>query len=231
MLKYLEVAQQIEKKIHDEKLPQGTKLPSLNELVTIYKVSKNTILKTLTVLESRGEIYQVQGSGIFVRQKRRTGYITILENQGFSKDLIYLNIASKVISLELTNATEEVATSLQCSMSDEVYKVTRVQYIDNQILCYEISYYKKSIVTYLNDSIVEDSIFNYLENGLKINIGFSNKYLIVKKTKGDISKYLELPDNSPTLLVEEIYYTNAGEPFDYAKNYYHYEHSQFFLQS
>ncbi|MBM7688531.1 GntR family transcriptional regulator [Enterococcus ureilyticus] len=230
MLKYQEVAQQIETKIQTENLPQGTKLPSVSELVTEYQVSKNTILQTLKVLESRSVIYQVQGSGIFVRRRKRKGYITLLENQGFSGDLTYFDVVSKVINVTIVKATEEVANNLHCTLDDDVYLVKRVQSIRGQILCVEESYYKMSVVTFLNESIAEDSIFHYLEKALNIHIGFSDKYLSVHKTKGEISRYLELPEDSPVLLVEEIYYTNTGDPFDFAKNYYHYEHSQFFLQ-
>lgn len=231
MLKYQEVAQKIENKIIEENLSQGTKLPSVGELVTEYEVSKNTILQTLKVLENRGVIYQVQGSGIFVRRKRRKGYITLLENQGFTGDLSYVDMKSKLISLKTIPATEEVANNLHCSIGEEVYQIKRVQYINGQVLCVEESYYKMSVVTFLNDAIAEGSIFQYLAKGLNVHIGFSDKYLSVHKAKGEIAVHLELPEDSPMLLVEEIYYSNSGEPFDFAKNYYHYEHSQFFLQS
>lgn len=193
MLKYQEVAQQIESKIQTENLPQGTKLPSVSELVTEYQVSKNTILQTLKVLESRSVIYQVQGSGIFVRRRKRKGYITLLENQGFSGDLTYFDVVSKVINVTIVKATEEVANNLHCTLDDDVYLVKRVQSIRGQILCVEESYYKMSVVTFLNESIAEDSIFHYLEKALNIHIGFSDKYLSVHKTKGEISRYLELP--------------------------------------
>ncbi|MBS7576066.1 MULTISPECIES: GntR family transcriptional regulator [unclassified Enterococcus] len=231
MLKYQEIAREIEKKIKTENLKQGTKLPSVGELVAQYKVSKNTILRTLKELEVKGAIYQVQGSGIFVRRRNRKGYITLLEHKGFSGDLDYLEVESKVINFEIVAATEEIANNLQCEIGDKVYLVKRIQSIQGQILSVEESYYKKRLITFLNRSIIEGSIFQYLEEGLNIHVGFSDKYLSVHKTKGQISKYLGLPENSPMLLVEEIYYTNNGEPFDFSKLYYHYEHSQFFLQS
>lgn len=155
----------------------------------------------------------------------------MLENQGFSGDLTYLDVDSKVISVDIILAPEEVANNLHCTMSDEVYMVKRVQSIRGQILCLEESYYKMSVVPFLSTSIAEGSIFQYLEKGLAINVGFSDKYLSVHKAKGEIAQHLELPEDSPMLLVEEIYYTSNGDPFDFAKNYYHYEHSQFFLQS
>lgn len=231
MFKYQKIAHEIEYEIQTNNTPQGTKLPSINQLAQKYAVSKNTILKTLTVLESNGVIYQVHGSGIFVRQQKRKGYITLLQNKGFSNDLNYPGVTSKLISFAKIKAPLVVATNLQCDTTDDVYKVERLHSIMDQVICLEESYFKASVVTFLNEAIAKDSIFQYLNKGLNINIGFTDKYMSISKTNDDISNYLEVPKNSPMLSMEEIYYTNNGEPFDFTKNYYHYEHAQFFLQS
>lgn len=231
MLKYQKIAQLIESEINTNNMPQGTKLPSINQLTEKYKVSKNTILKTLAVLEDNGVIYQVQGSGIFVRQKKRTGYITLLQNQGFSNELTYIGVSTKLISFDKIRVPTEIANHLQCKTDEEVYKVKRLHIIMGHPICLEESYFKTSIVTFLSEPLVEGSIFKYLTQALGIKIGFSDKYIRVGKTNDILSQFLDVPENSPVLSMEEIYYTNNGEPFDFTKNYYNFEHSQFFLQS
>lgn len=67
MLKYQQIAKQIFSYIQDSQLKQGDQLPSLTELVTDYQASKITIQKAIAELEKEGFIYQVQGSGTFVR--------------------------------------------------------------------------------------------------------------------------------------------------------------------
>ncbi|HCN75342.1 UTRA domain-containing protein [Pseudolactococcus plantarum] len=62
-------------------------------------------------------------------------------------------------------------------------------------------------------------------------IGFSDKYISINKTNSEISSFLNVEKGSPVLIMEEIYYTNNGEPFYFTKNFYHYKHAQFFLQS
>lgn len=231
MLKYQEIAEKIEAKIHKENLTQGTRLPNLSQLIKDYEVSKSTIVKALTILESRGVIYQVQGSGIFVRRRKRQGYINFLENQGFTADLDEFQLTSKVLDVSLIAPNEEVMRNLNCQPDDQVYHVKRVRYITGQTLCIEESFYKQSIVTYLNEAIVADSIFHYLNQALGIRIGFSDKYLSVGKLQKEAATYLSLKSGDPALFVEELFYLTSGEPFDFSKTTYHYEHSQFFLQS
>lgn len=231
MPKYIEIAQAIERSIKEQDLLQGARLANITTLTKEYDVSKNTILKTLQLLEERGVIYQVQGSGIFVRRKKRRGYISLIQNRGFTDDLKAADETSRVITLETIAATKEIATNLQCDVGDPIYFVERVHSIRGQVFCFEQSYYKQDIVSFLNRAIAEDSIFDYLEKGLNLQIGFSDKYLKVARVKEDIAHFLELNVKDPVLFIEELYYTAAGKPFDFSKNYYHPDYSQFFIQS
>lgn len=231
MLKYQEVADRIELAIKNKKLSQGTRLPSLNELITKYTVSKTTLIKALTTLEDKGVIYQVQGSGIFVRRQKRDGYIALMTNMGFTRDLENNQLSTKVIDLKIETPSAEVARELNCAPGEEVYFIKRIRYVDNNVLCIEQSYYRKKIVPYLNKEIISESIFNYLTEVLKLKIGFSDKYLRTDILKEAEANLLELPQKSPGLYIDELFYTASGEPFDLSQTIYNYKHANFFIQS
>ncbi|MDQ0859769.1 GntR family transcriptional regulator [Bacillus sp. V2I10] len=231
MLKYQQIAAEIEKDIEANALQQGDKLPVLEALMTRFEVSKSTITKSLDLLEKKGVVFQVRGSGIFVRRHKRKGYISLLSNQGFKKDLEDFNITSKVIELEVKKPTKEAANNLNIELDDDVYYVKRVRYINGQTLCLEESYYNKSIITYLNKEIVSESIFDYIREGLGLKIGFSDVYLQVGKLKVEEAKHLCLEKGAPALYNETIFHLTNGQPFDFSKVTYNYEQSQFFIQS
>ncbi|MHC9537164.1 GntR family transcriptional regulator [Dellaglioa sp. BT-FLS60] len=231
MLKYQEVADQIELAIKHKKLNQGTRLPSLNELIAQYAVSKTTLIKALTTLEDKGIIYQVQGSGTFVRRQKREGYIALMTNMGFTKDLKNSKLSTKVIDLKIETPNAKVARELNCAPDEKIYFIKRIRYIDNHVLCIEQSYYRKKIVSYLNREIISDSIFNYLTEVLKLKIGFSDKYLQTDTLKETEAQLLELPKNSPGFYIDELFYTVNGEPFDLSQTIYNYKHANFFIQS
>lgn len=231
MLKYNEIALNIEKKIVQQDLKQGTKLPNFNEMIQEYRVSKSTIVKALTILEQRGVIYQVQGSGVFVRRKRKYGYINVIENQGFTTDLDDFTITSQVLTVEKILPPKDVQENLVLKTEEQVFHVKRIRFINEQILCLEESYFCESVVPYLNEEIAGGSIFHYLRDALKLNIGFSDKYLKVKKLNAEHAQTLKLQLDDPAMYSEELFYLTSGKPFDYSKTVYHYQHSQFFLQS
>jgi len=231
MLKYQEIAENIEDHIRAKSLKQGDKLPSLEEFVAEYNVSKSTIRKALELLETKGAIYQLRGSGIFVRSLKRRGYIDLGLSRGFKKDLSAFELTAQVLAVEVRTASPEVAGNLSIEVGSAVYYVKRLRLINGQPLCIEESHYDKSVVPYMNKEIVTDSIFYYLRTGLKLNLGFSDKYFNVGKINKEEAELLGLEVNDPTLRLESIFYLATGQAFNYSKTTYHYQQSQFFIQA
>lgn len=231
MLKYQHIAEEIENYIEERKLQQGDKLPILQDLMSHFGVSKSTVTKALELLETKGVVFQVRGSGIFVRRHKRKGYISLLSNQGFKKNLKEFQITSKVIQLDVRKPTQEAALNLNIGLDDDVYYVKRIRYIQGQSLCLEESYFNKSIVTYLNNEIITESIFNYIMDGLGLNIGFSDMFLHVDKLTEEEATYLGLKKGDPKLYVESIFHLTNGQPFDFSRITYNYVQSQFFIQA
>ncbi|MFP3634036.1 GntR family transcriptional regulator [Bacillus sp. SIMBA_033] len=231
MLKYQQIAIDIEKYIEEHQLQQGDKLPVLQTLMTRFNVSKSTITKSLDLLEKKGIVFQVRGSGIFVRRNKRKGYISLLSNQGFKESLEDFNVTSKLLALEVRKPTPEAAQNLNMPSDGDVYYVKRIRYIDGLTLCIEESFYNKSIITYLNKEIVAESIFDYIREGLGLKRGFSDLYLYAGMLNEEEAEYLGLFTGAPKLCVETIFHLTNGQPFDYSKVTYHYEQSQFFIQA
>lgn len=231
MLKYQQIANEIENYIYSNDLSQGTKLPTVENFASDYTVSKSTIVKALESLVLKGVIYQVQGSGIFVRRRNRVGYIDFNIIAGFTSSLKEFKITSKVLDFDIIKADNEITKSLECDPNDEIYRIKRIRYINNEIMCYEESYYKRSIVPYLTKEIAKGSIFEYLNNALNLNIGFSDRYLNIIKLDKDIAALLELDANDPAMTVSEQIYLSSGLMFNFSKIIYHYKHTQFYSQS
>ncbi|WP_043891390.1 GntR family transcriptional regulator [Paenibacillus sp. Aloe-11] len=231
MLKYQHIANELEKYIEEHSLQQREKLPSLETLMTQFEVSKSTITKSLDLLEKKGIVFQVRGSGIFVRRHKRKGYISFLSNQGYKKSLEDFQITSEVIELDVRKPPKEAALNLNMEPGDDVYYLKRIRYINGQTLCLEESYYNKSIITYLNNEIISESVFNYITEGLGLNIGFADTFLHVNKLTDEEAKYLRLKKGDPKLYVESVFHLTNGQPFDFSKITYNYEQSQFFVQT
>lgn len=230
MPKYKEIIREIIQTIEKKEMEQGDKLPSIEVLMEEFEAGKNTVLKALDELEKQAYIYQVRGSGNFVRKTRRKGYINISEVNGLKNTLKDFHLDSKMLALKIVKPTPEVMANLHIDKDEDIYYVKRLRSIEGRKFSVEESYYRKKIVPYLNQEIIEDSIFSYLINDLKIKPGFTDQFLRVATLNKENADLLNLNPGDPTILLESIFFLKNGEAFDYSKVIYHYEESQFFIQ-
>ncbi|OEK80306.1 GntR family transcriptional regulator [Staphylococcus equorum] len=231
MLKYEQIAQQMNEYIESGQFQAGDKLPSVEALKIKYNVSKSTIIKALEILEKQGNIYQARGSGIYVRNKKRDGYLNLFSTGGFSDEFKGLNVTNKVLRVEEVISPESVRQKLKLEKDTLVYVLERIVYVDGEIFCFEQSYFNKDIVLFLNESIAEKSIFKYLEQNLKVKIGFSDIYFNVDKLEEEEAELLELDEGNPCLNYEQVFYTTTGIPFDCSHLIYHYKNAHFYIPS
>ncbi|MCQ9279865.1 GntR family transcriptional regulator [Staphylococcus borealis] len=230
MLKYERIAQEITNAISNNEYKVGDKLPSVEQLKSQYQVSKSTIIKALGMLQKDGMIYQTQGSGIYVRNKNKSGYINLLKTKGFSDNLQGHQVTSKVLTFKSITPNDEVREHLRLTDEDtNVYYVERIRYLDHNPLCIETSYFNQSLVTHLDLASAERSIFDYLQSQLKINIGFSDIYFYIDFLSKQEAQHLNLNQNDPCMRHDLTFYTTKGIPFDYSNIVYHYKYANFFI--
>ena len=69
--KYKIVCDSIQQDIESGKYNETGKLPTEDELIILYRVSRNTIRKAVDLLVKRGAVMPIQGSGIFAQGAHR----------------------------------------------------------------------------------------------------------------------------------------------------------------
>lgn len=230
MPKYKQIIRELIDKINSKNMNQGDKLPSIEALMKKYSVGKNTVLRALDELEKAAFIYQVPGSGNYVRKIKRNGYINITDGSGLRNTLENFDLNSKMLDLKIITPNQEVMKNLNIDEDEEVYYVKRLRAIEGRNFSIEESYYLKSIVPYLNQEIIEGSIFNYLFEHLNVKAGFTDHFLRIKKLNKENATLLNLKPGDPSILLESVYSLKNGTAYDYSKILYHYEESQFFIQ-
>ena len=66
---YKQITDYVEKLVHDGQMPAGFQLPSMNELASELKISKETVKKAYGFLVERGIIDPKQGKGFYVAER------------------------------------------------------------------------------------------------------------------------------------------------------------------
>lgn len=222
-VKYKEIADSLERDIQEGKFNQSKKLPTEDELIKAFDVSRNTIRKAIHQLVNRGLVYQVQGSGMFLREESVTDYINLGSLRGLTKDLISKSIETKILELQVLEADEEKAKQLRCDVGTKLYFIKRLRMVDDEPFSIEISYFKKDIVPYLNEDIASSSIYSYLIDDLKLNIAFADKVINCEKIDEASSGLLQVNPQDPALIIENTVCLANGTIFELSKSIFHYQ--------
>ncbi|MEC2665657.1 GntR family transcriptional regulator, partial [Bacillus cereus] len=184
---------------------------------------RNTIRKVISQLVNRGYIFQVQGSGMFLRETSVTDYINLGSLRGLTKNLVSQNIETKVLELEVIDADEEIAKQMQCEAGTRLYFLKRLRIVDAKPFSIEVSYFKKDIIPYLNEEIALSSVYSYFIEDLRLNIGFADKVISCEKVNKENAQFLELNEGDPALLIENTVYLVNGTIFELSQSMFHYE--------
>jgi len=220
--KYEIVVNTLEKEMLEGKYDDTKKLPTEEELMKRLNVSKNTIRKAIDVLVSKGYIYRVQGSGVFLREFSKLGCVDIKEMNGLTKTYPSDKLESKVLKFSLIGADEELASKMKCKINAKVYYVKRLRYLNGEPMDIEESYYNKDVVPYLNEEICSKSIYSYIIDDLKLKVGFADRVISCEKLNEEDAQLLNLQKDDPTLVLNNTVFLSSGVVFDVSLEKYNY---------
>lgn len=217
MSKYKQVYNDIKKKIDTRFYKRNTELPSENDLVREYGYSKDTIRKALSLLELDGYIQKIKGKNSLI-----LGHGRIKNNYlGNIKTSAELNIDGKyeiktnLESLYIIQGDRKIMDIFGANESNDFYRVSRSRTINGERLEYEVSYFDRSLVPFLNKDIAENSIYKHLEIELGLNITHSRREISFRYATDEEKQHMDLGVYDMVAVVESITYLSNGNILQY----------------
>lgn len=217
MSKYKQVYNDIKGKIDTRFYKRNTELPSENDLVREYGYSKDTIRKALSLLELDGYIQKIKGKNSLI-----LGHGRIKNNYlGNIKTSAKLNIDGKyeiktnLESLYIIQGDRKIMDIFGANESNDFYRVSRSRTINGERLEYEVSYFDRSLVPFLNKDIAENSIYKHLETELGLNITHSRREISFRYATDEEKQHMDLGVYDMVAVVESITYLSNGNILQY----------------
>lgn len=224
--KYKEIAEELEANLLAGKYNETKKLPREEDLIERYQVSRTTVRKAIAMLVNKGYVYQVQGSGIFVREASLQDYLSLENLKGLTRDLPAKRIESHLISLNVIEANEELASKMKCEIGTPLYFMKRLRMVNDESFALEYTYFNKNIIPYINEEIVKNSIYSYIKDDLKLTIGFADKVIYADKLDLESASILGLQEGDPGLVIENTVFLNNGDTFEVSKVIHNYKNTK-----
>lgn len=219
MNKFNEIFLDLEKKILAKQYPPHTLLPSENQLIKIYGVSRETIRKALQLLTTEGYIQKKQGKGSIVLERSRfdfpisglTSYKELQETQNIPSETIVQELSETKVDKELSEITG-------WKIGTPVWHLVRQRKIAGEVVILDRDYLLKEVVPTLSIEQAKASIYDYFENELGLTIAYAQKEITVEPVTPEIHEAMTLKDDLYVVIVRGLVHLEDTRCFEYTES-------------
>lgn len=204
----------------DEVYPEGELLPSENVLSKEYGVSRETIRKSLDYLSQDGLIQKRQGKGSIVLNPHLFNFpISGLTSFKELSDTQNVDVKTLLVAKEYKKADKQLHKKLNLPIGTDILAIERVRQVDGQNVIYDYDYLNPDITGDIPDERLEHSLYDYLENDLKLPIAFANKEISVENVTDLDREHLDLREEDNHLVViRSAVYLDDAQYFQFSES-------------
>lgn len=219
MKKYQHIYQILKEQILEEKYLVGDFLPSENDLKEHYQVRRDTIHKALKLLQEEGFIETVQGMGSQICRQAHfdfpvsqlTSYQEIVKASGLQSE-------TNVIRLEKITIDEKGSKKTAFPPHRLVWKVTRQRVVDGIASVLDIDYLDREQIPGLTKEIAQQSIYQYIEEDLKLQMGYAKKEILISPIDNRDKILLDLGKDQHVVSVRSQVHLADGRQFQFTES-------------
>ncbi|MDC7718607.1 GntR family transcriptional regulator [Vogesella sp. DC21W] len=217
--------------ILDGRYHEHDKLPSEQQLMTQFGVSRITVRHALAALQQEGLLFKVAGKGCFVSRPAAKPVQTLARLQGFAEAMSQRGhtACNRVLRLAPCPADTAIATALGVDAGSEVMEIRRLRYLDQQPVSLDISYFPLALGQRLaREDLAGRDIFLILENDYATPLGHADLTIHACVADTDTAGQLGCRSGDALLHVERVTRAADGQPL--VLDYLYYRADRFSYQ-
>ncbi|MDR7076994.1 DNA-binding GntR family transcriptional regulator [Neobacillus niacini] len=144
---YHQLMERLKVSIEKKQWSPGDKIPSENQLMDQFGVSRNTAKKAIEELVQVGILYRIQGKGTFVAKPKLQQ--SLMGFYSFSKVLREkgLNPKDIILKIEEVKPTAKIREAIQLREDEHVIEMKRLRCANNEPYLLETSFIPKGVVS------------------------------------------------------------------------------------
>lgn len=212
---YVQIRDSLRNKILEGGYAIHERLPSENELMIHFDVSRITIRQALRDLHNEGLVFSAQGKGTYVSKPKAVQNVQRLQGFGEAMAAQGYEATARLLSIQQRKPPKAVASALNLAGGSEVVEVKRVRYLNREAVCVENSYFPIDIGRRLFGLDLSGDIFPMLENSFGIALGLANIAIDATVADEETCHLLGLKTADPILRVERLTHDRTCKPIDF----------------
>ena len=207
--KYVTIYKEWKEKIESGQIAEGERLPTESSLMESYQVSRDTVRKSLNLLEQNGYSQRGRGRASLVMPKQRYTF-PLSEIASFQEvnKLSNAHAETEVVNLDILQDSHKIKKIFQQSVNGEVYELIRVRRMKDEAVILDKDYFVRDVVPRLPLNECKVSVYRYLEEELGLQISYAVKEITVQKANAEDYELLDMGDYNMVVVKSHTYLEN-----------------------
>lgn len=214
---YHQISQNLRELILGGQLQPGEAVPSEWELSDLYGVSRLTVRRALGELAREGWLTRRHGVGTFVTNPTMARIAP--GKLGFTQKMrqIGRTPSSRLVSIKVIPAADEVATHLGLEAGAAVTELVRVRLADGEPIMLETAYLSQARFPDLTEAnLGTGSLYEFLSNRYQVTVVAVDQTLAPILLTTQEAQLLDAEPGSPALLSEVVAFTADDTAIEYS---------------
>ncbi|POT57163.1 GntR family transcriptional regulator [Citrobacter amalonaticus] len=216
MPKYMDIYQEVRRRIvagiyaPDNKLPEGAKLAAE------FSCSELTIAKALELLVREGLVLRKRGLGSFVKRQASAASNSHLIGTAQRCASYGQTLSTRVQQYAAVPAHQDIAQKLQIPEGELVHEIHRVRIIDDIPSIVEHTWMPVALFPHLNLSHIQHSIYAYITHESGFTIHSAHMKVTGISASEQERQWLALAEPAVLIQVEQTAFLDNGRLFEYS---------------
>lgn len=181
----------------------GDKIPSEEQLIRIYGVSRVTVRNAIKQLVDENILVKRHGKGTFVSMP---AYIESMTAGGSFRESglqMQKKPGTKVVSVEEKEATGHVAQALGIEKGQYVIAIERVRLLDGTAAIFEVDYFRNDFDFMLEVNLADESLLDTLRTHGGLIASYFDNIIEISLADEKVARYLGVEEEEPLVKINQ----------------------------
>lgn len=222
---YKQVIQYLNSAIDQHQLKPGDRLPSENELIKVFKISRVTVRRAIQELAHQEKIISVPGKGSFVIQPKieplsaLTSFSENMRAQGYEPSY-------KEALVNFISPTKRIQAQLKVSEKGRVLHIHRMMLADGIPMAIQNVYLPERIyginpALFTPKILNQISLYKMIELELGVTLFRADEWVEASKASQEEANLLNIKKDDSILIIERVTYSSTEpNPIEYVQQLY-----------